>query len=132
VEITESVVMENVELARVTLHKLRQLGIHVDMDDFGTGYSSLGALHSFPLNMLKIDRSFVDRIGDEEDRSEVVLAIVAMAHGLHLEVVAEGVESADQLAKLRRMGCDYGQGYFFACPLAPSGIEALIHANQIW
>jgi EAL domain-containing protein (putative c-di-GMP-specific phosphodiesterase class I) len=132
VEITESVVMENVELARVTLHKLRQLGIHVDMDDFGTGYSSLGALHSFPLNKLKIDRSFVDRIGDEEDRSEVVLAIVAMAHGLHLEVVAEGVESADQLAKLRRMGCDYGQGYYFARPLAQSGIEALIQANQIW
>ena len=132
VEITESVVMENVELARVTLRQLRQLGVHVDMDDFGTGYSSLGVLHSFPLNKLKIDRSFVDSIVDEADRTEVVLAIVAMAHGLHLEVIAEGVESIDQLAKLRRMGCDYGQGYFFARPLAPIGIEALIQANQIW
>jgi diguanylate cyclase (GGDEF)-like protein len=131
-EITESVVMGNIDLARATLRTLRQLDIHVDMDDFGTGYSSLGVLHSFPLNKLKIDRSFVDRIGDGEDRSEVVVAIVAMAHGLHLEVVAEGVESAEQLAKLRRMGCDYGQGYFFAHPLTHNEIEALIRTNQVW
>ena len=125
-EITESMVMDDVNLARTTLSRLHDLGVHVHMDDFGTGYSSLSVLHSFSLNKLKIDRSFVSRMGPEGRRDEVVLAIVAMAHSLGLEVIAEGIETADQHDRLCEMGCDFGQGYFFSRPVPTNEVDTML------
>ncbi len=125
-EITESMVMGNVEQARRMLTRIHDLGVNVHMDDFGTGYSSLSELHSFALNKLKIDRSFVQRMGESGERSEVVLAVVAIAHSLKLQVIAEGIETAEQLSCLRQMGCDYGQGYFFARPLESDDVAVLM------
>ena len=116
-EITESVVMEDAESGTAMLRQLRDLGIQLSIDDFGTGYSSLSYLHRFPVNTLKIDRSFVSRMGANGENSEIVRAILGLAHSLELDVVAEGIETKEQLALLRRLGCDFGQGYFFSRPL---------------
>lgn len=116
-EITESAVMENAELAVEVLNSLKSLGVHLSMDDFGTGYSSLSYLHRFPLDTLKIDQSFVGRISDNGENAEVVRTIISLAQNLKLEVVAEGIETLGQLSKLRQLGCPYGQGYVFAKPL---------------
>lgn len=116
-EITESAIMQESEKAISTLHALRDMGIRITMDDFGTGYSSLSYLKRFPISSLKIDRSFIaDVIGNPDD-AEIIRAIIAMAHRLRLIVVAEGVETAEQLAFLRREGCNEAQGYFFARPM---------------
>lgn len=128
-EITEGVIMTNAELAATKLSQLRSLGIRLAVDDFGTGYSSLGRLHHFPINVLKIDRSFVSRIGSEEGDSEIVETIVTLAHKLDLRVTAEGIETADQLAQLRQLNCEYGQGYFFSPPLDSEAAKALIRKN---
>jgi EAL domain-containing protein (putative c-di-GMP-specific phosphodiesterase class I) len=97
------------------------------IDDFGTGYSSLGTLRHFPVDTLKIDRSFVDGLGAESDDSVIVSGVIGLAHGLGLRVVAEGVETADQLARLHELGCDLGQGYYFSRPLPPGEIFASRH-----
>jgi diguanylate cyclase (GGDEF)-like protein len=119
-EITESVIVTHPEAAAERLRQLRDRGITLSMDDFGTGYSSLSYLHKFPFNVLKIDGSFVSRIGPHGENSEIAAAIVALAHSLGMKIVAEGVETAEQAATLRDMGCEYGQGYFFAKPLTPA------------
>lgn len=130
-EITENVIMENGEAVIAKLWQLKALGIELAIDDFGTGYSSLGRLHDFPINILKIDRSFVSNM-DERGNLEVVRTIVTLAHHLSVDVIAEGVETAEQLAQLRELKCGYGQGYFFSRPLNSNAAEALILAKPQW
>jgi diguanylate cyclase (GGDEF)-like protein/PAS domain S-box-containing protein len=125
-EITESAVMENVETATRMLKELRELGVQLAMDDFGTGYSSLSNLHRFPINTLKIDRSFITRMVENNENAEIVRTISGLAQNLGMDVVAEGVETREQLEILRSLGCKYGQGYFFSKPLDTQSAEAFI------
>jgi diguanylate cyclase (GGDEF)-like protein/PAS domain S-box-containing protein len=125
-EITESVVMENIETTTALLWKLRELGIRLSIDDFGTGYSSLSYLHRFPIDTLKIDRSFVSRMVDNNENMEIVRTIVMLAKNLGMDVVAEGVEKKDQLEQLRRLECENGQGYLFSKPLVMKAAEKII------
>lgn len=129
-EITESLIVENDQSATATLFQLRDLGVQLSIDDFGTGYSSLGRLHQFPISMLKIDRSFVSRIGTNKGNLEIIETIVTLAHQLGMDVTAEGVETAEQLAQLRNLKCTYGQGYLFSRPLDSTAAGALIAAQQ--
>src|SRR5215212_9692080 len=116
-EITETVVMENPELAAVTLAKLRGLGLRLSIDDFGTGYSSLSYLNRFPVDTLKIDRSFVTSMNETDDSSQIVKTIITLAGNLGMQVVAEGVETEEQLEQLRSLKCQYAQGFYFSKPL---------------
>ncbi len=128
-EITESAIMQHPETVPATLHQLRELKTQISMDDFGTGYSSLSYLHRFPLDTLKIDRSFINRLGEPGESGEIVRTIIALAHSLKMDVVAEGVETAEQAAQLNEMGCEYGQGYFFSRPVPVEAAEALLAAE---
>lgn len=125
-EITESVVMENAETATSRFRQLRALGVELSIDDFGTGYSSLSYLHRFPVNYLKIDRSFVSRMAEEKDNAEIVRTIVTLARNLNMEVIAEGIESPEQFERLRALGCEFGQGYLFSQPLAAIDVQKLL------
>lgn len=129
-EITESVVMENAELATNMLKQLSDLNVHLCIDDFGTGYSSLSYLHRFPVDTLKIDRSFVNRIEEKDENVEIVRTIATLARNLGMEVVAEGVESAEQLACLRALNCEYAQGYHFSRPLKIDDATAFIETDR--
>ncbi|MFZ2854291.1 MAG: EAL domain-containing protein [Rhodocyclaceae bacterium] len=131
-EVTETVIMEHAEAAAVVLEKLRGLGIKLLMDDFGTGYSSLSYLYRFPLDTLKIDASFVRRMDVDRKNADIIQTIVTLAHTLNMEIIAEGVENAGQLAQLRALQVEYGQGYFFAEPLGAAAAEAIIVAQPIW
>jgi diguanylate cyclase (GGDEF)-like protein/PAS domain S-box-containing protein len=130
-EITESAIVENAESAAIMLSQLRSVGIQLYMDDFGTGYSSLSYLHRFPMDTLKIDRSFVNRMGVDGENLEIVRAIVTLAHNLGMNVTAEGVETTEQLALLKALKCEYGQGYFFSKPVDSIQAEALIAAQTL-
>jgi EAL domain-containing protein (putative c-di-GMP-specific phosphodiesterase class I) len=125
-EITESVVMDDIESALAMLSQLKALNVQLGIDDFGTGYSSLSYLHRFPSNTLKVDRSFVNRLESGSEYVEIVRAIVTLAHNLGMDVIAEGVETAQQLAVLRELGCEYAQGYFFAKPVPAEAAEAML------
>jgi len=125
-EITESVVMENAQSARVMLQRLRSLGARLSIDDFGTGYSSLAYLQQLPVDSLKIDRSFVIRMDERSQDVEIVRAIVAMAHNLGKRVVAEGVETAAHARQLAAMSCDFFQGYYFARPVTAEQAGTLL------
>ncbi|MCA1564287.1 MAG: EAL domain-containing protein [Acidobacteria bacterium] len=125
-EITESAVMDNVETATEMLKKLRALGIKLSIDDFGTGYSSLSYLHRFPIDTLKVDRSFVVNMSEDSENVEIVRTIVSLAQNLGMNVIAEGVETKEQLAALRKLGCENGQGYFFSKPVGAKAAENLI------
>ncbi|PSB27268.1 sensor domain-containing phosphodiesterase [Chlorogloea sp. CCALA 695] len=125
-EITESVIMENLESATSMLLQLKDLGCELHMDDFGTGYSSLSYLHRFPFDLLKIDRSFISRMDISDKELEIVRAIITLAHNLNINVIAEGLETAEQLAQLRALRCKYGQGYFFSKAVKREGAEVLI------
>lgn len=118
-ELTESAVMHNPELSAATLQTLSSMGVHISIDDFGTGYSSLSYLRRFPLDKLKIDRSFIRDLMKNPDDVSIVRAIISLAHSLRLRVVAEGVETAEQLEFLRELGCDQYQGYFYS-PAVPA------------
>lgn len=124
-EITESVLMQNVSAAIDQLTRLKQLGVRIALDDFGTGYSSLSHVHRFPIDILKIDRSFIDGL-KKNDGSELVRAIISLANALDLDVVAEGIEKIEQLAHLQRLGCTYGQGYYFGKPESAESTRQLL------
>jgi EAL domain-containing protein (putative c-di-GMP-specific phosphodiesterase class I) len=129
-EITESVVMENAELATTMLKQLSDLNVHLCIDDFGTGYSSLSYLHRFPVDTLKIDRSFVNRIEEKDENVEIVRTIATLARNLGMEVVAEGVESEDQLACLKALKCEYAQGYLFSRALTAERASSFINSDR--
>jgi diguanylate cyclase (GGDEF)-like protein len=131
VEVTETVVMQNASQAIVTLEKLSEMGIHVSIDDFGTGYSSLSYLKRFPIDKLKIDRSFIREISSDRDDAAIVRATIALAHNLRLRVIAEGVETEDQLQFLRALGCDEYQGYYKSKPV-PANEFARQMRSEIW
>jgi diguanylate cyclase (GGDEF)-like protein len=129
-EITEGVLMENVNANIALLHKIQAAGIHLSIDDFGTGYSSMAYLKRFPIDQLKIDRSFVNAVPG--DGAAIAKAIIAMAHSLNMSVVAEGVETEQQVAFLADAGCDVMQGYYFARPMPVEQLEALLRERRLW
>jgi diguanylate cyclase (GGDEF)-like protein len=131
-EITESAVMDNAETAVQLLRRLKALGVQLSIDDFGTGYSSLGYLHRFPVDTLKIDRSFIGRIGETAENIEIVRTIVSLAENIGMEVVAEGVETLAQFRQLRKLNCQYGQGYLFARPADAGTIDGWIAHEPDW
>ncbi len=131
-EITESHLMAYAESVSQLLNELKQLRCKLQIDDFGTGYSSLAYLHRFPFDALKIDRSFVDRLDKEEQANEIVRSIVRLAHGLRMPVIAEGVETAEQLRDIRALGCDYGQGYLFSRPVPAEAATELLANPPVW
>ena len=125
-------IVENAESAMAMLLQLKALEIQLVIDDFGTGYSSLSRLYSFPISVLKIDRSFISPTTSDLGNLEMVGTIITLAHSLGVSVTAEGVETAEQLARLRELNCEHGQGYFFSNPLDSIAAEALIMANPQW
>lgn len=135
-EVTESIIMEQAEVLAPVLREIKSLGVRLAMDDFGTGHSSLSCLHRFPIDILKIDRSFIACIGTEQDRpcvehTAIVEAIVTLAHHLGMRVVAEGIETPSQLVQLQALGCDFGQGYHFARPVPAEEALSLL-AQGAW
>jgi EAL domain-containing protein (putative c-di-GMP-specific phosphodiesterase class I) len=116
--------MADVKAATVALRELRSLGLHLAVDDFGTGYSSLTYLKRFPVEAIKVDRTFVNGLGIDQEDSTIVEAVVNLGHSLGLSVVAEGVETPLQLSRLRDIGCDRGQGYLFGRPRPAELVEA--------
>jgi diguanylate cyclase (GGDEF)-like protein/PAS domain S-box-containing protein len=129
-EITESSLVEESATATATLEALSEIGVRLVLDDFGTGYSSLAYLSRFPFDALKIDRSFVEGLGVEQERTAIVEAVVGMARALSLDAIAEGVENEAQLSELRRLGCDYAQGHLFSRPLAPRKVTELLREGS--
>ena len=125
-EITESAVMQNAQLARTILQRLKDSGVRIEIDDFGTGYSSLSRLKHLPIDVLKIDRSFVLGLGEYDEDEHIVSSIINLAFGLGLSVVAEGVETPEQAARLRTLGCEIAQGYYFSKPLSSEALDALL------
>jgi len=128
-EITESVLMKYSESTASILHTLREKGVRISIDDFGTGYSSLSYLRKFPLDSLKIDQSFVHRIGETDNQKAIVNAIISMGHCLNLRVIAEGVETEKDMDFLKESGCDEAQGFYFSRPLPPEQLVPLLSAN---
>lgn len=125
-EITESVIMNNAEHTSETVNQLREMGVRVSIDDFGTGYSSLSYLHRFPIETLKVDRSFINRIGSERENTEIIRTIISLADKLGIEVIAEGVETAEQLDFLRQVNCSYCQGYYYSRPVNSSAATEMV------
>jgi EAL domain-containing protein (putative c-di-GMP-specific phosphodiesterase class I) len=125
-EITESILVEESAAATSTLEALSEIGVRLVLDDFGTGYSSLAYLNRFPIDALKIDRSFIEVLGAETEQTAIVEAIIGMARALSLDVIAEGVENDAQLSELRRLGCDYAQGHLFSMALPPDEVAGLL------
>jgi predicted signal transduction protein with EAL and GGDEF domain len=132
VEITESVLIDSADEATRLLAKIRELGVRTYLDDFGTGYSSLSYLHRFPIDAVKIDRSFVRQTGGQKEGHEIVRAIIALSQSLGLSTIAEGVEKDSQLSLLRSLTCTYGQGGLFAMPLPAAEAEALLAKDPRW
>ena len=130
IELTESLFMSDITPAVETLHRIKALGVNLSIDDFGTGYSSLSYLSRFPIDVLKIDRSFVSDIGTDDNESPIVASIITLAHNLKLAVIAEGVETLAQLDYLRALGCDEMQGYYFSRPLPADEFEQLLRVGR--
>jgi diguanylate cyclase (GGDEF)-like protein len=131
-EMTESTIMEQAEDAVEKLQALRRLGVKLYIDDFGTGYSSLSYLHRLPVDALKIDRSFISEMDTGDDRSEIVGTIVTLARTLRMDVAAEGIETAEQVTRLRALACHFGQGFFFSKPVGRTAASSLIQAGASW
>jgi EAL domain-containing protein (putative c-di-GMP-specific phosphodiesterase class I) len=129
-EMTESLVMRDVEQAVATMRELQGLGVQLSIDDFGTGYSSLSALKTFPVARLKIDRSFISDLASNESDRAVAGAVISLGQKLNLRVIAEGVETDEQLAFLRESNCDEMQGYHFSKPVPPESIEKLLREHR--
>jgi len=129
-EITESVIMEHPPSAAEVLKRLKDRGICLSLDDFGTGYSSLSYLHRFPIDTLKVDRSFINRLDVEDGDPVIVQTIMALAHNLGMQVIAEGIETSGQVERLKAMGCQYGQGYFFSRPVDGDSAGALLRVPE--
>jgi EAL domain-containing protein (putative c-di-GMP-specific phosphodiesterase class I) len=125
IEITESSLIENIEQTITTLNRLKAMNVRLEIDDFGAGYSSLSYLRRLPFDTLKIDRSFIRELSAGSDGLDIVKAIVEMAHSLRLRVIAEGVETEEQLSQLRELGCKYVQGFLFSKPLDTKAVEVL-------
>jgi diguanylate cyclase (GGDEF)-like protein len=130
-EMTERSLLANPDAAKATLLQLKQLGVQLSLDDFGTGYSSLSHLHRFSFDALKVDHSFVSQMNDEKN-AEIVSAIITIAHNLNMNVIAEGVETAEQLERLRTLNCHYGQGYLFSGPLESGAVRELLASRPQW
>jgi EAL domain-containing protein (putative c-di-GMP-specific phosphodiesterase class I) len=131
-EVTESILMKHAESAAIILQTLRDRGVHVSLDDFGTGYSSLSYLRKLPIDALKIDQSFVAQItteGDQADEASIVIAVISMARGLKLRVIAEGVETLNQKTFLQAHECDEAQGYYFSRPVLPQRFAELLRTG---
>jgi diguanylate cyclase (GGDEF)-like protein/PAS domain S-box-containing protein len=131
-EITESVVVENIETATEMLNQLRAIGIQLSIDDFGTGYSSLSYLHRLPIDTLKIDRSFITQMIKNNENSEIVRTIVSLAKNLGMSLIAEGVETVEQLQQLQQLGCDNGQGYLFSKPVTEEIATQFVKQIEQW
>jgi diguanylate cyclase (GGDEF)-like protein len=131
-EITESVLMDDVEVTTATLRRLKTLGVQLAIDDFGTGYSSLSYLRRFPVDILKVDRSFVSGLGHDPEDSAIVQAVVQMGRALQLRTIAEGVETAHHLIELRELDCDLAQGYHFARPRPAEAVTRMLDAGTDW
>ncbi len=131
-ELSESAIVEIARSSSSLLTELTDFGIGLSVDDFGTGYSSLNFLYRFPIDTVKIDRTFIHRMEIEEQESEIVQTIVRLAHNQAVKVIAEGVENAQQLAQLRLLGCEYGQGYFFSIPVEDEVAESILSAGKNW
>jgi EAL domain-containing protein (putative c-di-GMP-specific phosphodiesterase class I) len=129
-EITEGVIMENTVFSTDILKKLRALGVEVQMDDFGTGYSSLGVLHQFPLDTLKVDRTFISQMDTGEEKIAFVRTIVNLAHDLGMDVIAEGVETAEQVDQLKALRCKYAQGNYFSKSVDNEAAERLMRETD--
>ncbi len=129
-EITEGVLLSGASQVDKTLEQINDLGAKISMDDFGTGYSSLSYLRHYPFDVLKIDRSFINDICETTSENKLIDAAIAMAHGLGLEVVAEGIETTHQSAYLRDRGCNYAQGYLFSKPIKTDEMEHLLAENK--
>ncbi len=130
-ELTETAVMQDIQASSVLLNDLRKMGVKISMDDFGTGYSSLSMLKRLPLDTLKIDQSFVREVTEEQDNAAIVNAVITLGQSLRFRVVAEGVETQEQLELLQGLGCDEVQGYLFSRPLPAAGIEAWLRAQPV-
>jgi EAL domain-containing protein (putative c-di-GMP-specific phosphodiesterase class I) len=130
VEITESALVEDAASTLSTLNQLKEIGVRLALDDFGTGYSSLTYVRRFPIDTLKIDRSFIDGIVGSTEDEAIVTAVLSMGRALGVHVVAEGVETEEQAARLRTLGCKLAQGYLFSRPIAPNAVRALLAAEQ--
>jgi EAL domain-containing protein (putative c-di-GMP-specific phosphodiesterase class I) len=126
IELTEGLVMKDTEATQRELALLKQIGLRISIDDFGTGYSCLSYLRRFPIDVLKIDRSFVHEIGVSRDGESIIDAIISLAKSLRLDTVAEGVETQDQMNFLLDRGCHVAQGYLFGKPMEPGRIEPLL------
>ena len=122
--------MDDVERASATLARLKELGVNIAIDDFGTGYSSLAYLKRFPVHRLKVDQSFVRGLTTDRDDAAIVKAVIQLGHSLRLKVIAEGVETDEQLAALHDLGCDEAQGYLFCRPVPPDEFTAWAEAHH--
>ena len=132
VEVTESLLIEQLDVALTTLDAIRDLGVHLSLDDFGTGFSSLSYLRDLPLDVVKIDRSLIKDIAASSRADDIPAAIVQMAHALGLTVVAEGIETLEQAARLQRLNCDIAQGFYFGKPMGPEQLTALLNDQPQW
>jgi EAL domain-containing protein (putative c-di-GMP-specific phosphodiesterase class I) len=130
-EITETVLLQDAEAAAATLAELKKLGVQLAIDDFGTGYSSLGYLDRFPVDIVKIAKPFIDGVANGPDESAVAAAMITLGGTLGLKTVAEGIEDADQLAELRALDCDQGQGFYLARPVAATELDELLSAGEL-
>jgi EAL domain-containing protein (putative c-di-GMP-specific phosphodiesterase class I) len=125
-EITETVTMDNADRTIRVVEGMKRLGVRLSIDDFGTGYSSLSYLRRFPMDTLKIDRSFVHKLASNPENLEIVRTIVSLARNLGMDVVAEGAETADEIAHLKALDCDFSQGYFFSKPVDSKEADNLL------